>query len=62
MQGARTILEVGSPAPGALSVTAQPMTLASIFCIPAANNTLVDFSANLPGPGATALAGSVRLR
>jgi hypothetical protein len=43
-------------------VTAQDATLASIFCIPATNNLLIDASANLPGPGAIALPGTVRLR
>jgi hypothetical protein len=62
VNAARTIIEVGSPTPGPLGVTAQPMTLASVFCIPEANNTLVDNAANLPGPGATALAGEARLR
>jgi hypothetical protein len=57
-----TIVENGSPAPTPLSTTPQNMTLASVFCIPAANNTLVDGAANLPGPGATVLKGQAHLR
>jgi hypothetical protein len=60
---ARTIIENGSPAPGPLSVIAQDMTLGSTFCIPSADGGgLIDSAANLPGPGATALSGTTRLR
>jgi hypothetical protein len=33
-------------------------TLASVFCIPQTSNGLVNFAADLPGPGATSLVGS----
>jgi hypothetical protein len=36
-------------------------TLASVFCIPSSGSPLVDTVANLPGPGATTLAGSAQL-
>jgi hypothetical protein len=62
VNAARTIIEQGSPTPGPLTLTPQPMTLASVFCIPEAGNALVDGAANLPGPGATALSGEARLR
>jgi hypothetical protein len=62
LANARKLIENGSPAAGPLSVTNQDATLASIFCIPGTNNLLIDASANLPGPGAIALPGSVRLR
>jgi hypothetical protein len=57
-----TFTETGSAAVGGLDVTAKAATLASVFCIPATNNILIDASANLPGPGAIGLPGEVRLR
>lgn len=59
---ARKIIQNGTPAAGGLDVTAKDATLASVFCIPETNNSLIDGSANLPGPGSTALGGTVRLR
>ena len=59
--GARSFAENGS-ATGPLSVSPSDTTLASTFCIPATNSPLVDASADLPGPGATGLSGSLRLR
>ena len=60
---ARTIVETGSPA-GAQTTggPAQPQTLVSIFCIPPTFNTLVDSAADLPGPGAAVLQGTVQLQ
>ena len=58
----RRIVQNGSPAVGGLDGTFKDATLASIFCIPATNNILIDNSANLPGPGSVALGGSVRLQ
>ena len=53
-----TITENGTPAgPMALNTPAGG-TLASVFCIPATSNGLVNFAANLPGPGATTLPGT----
>jgi len=54
-----SITENGVPA-GALAVsTPAPVTLASVFCIPAAGNALIDGAASLPGPGATSLPGTL---
>jgi hypothetical protein len=58
----RSIVEFGSPAAGGLDVTAKDATLGSVFCIPPTNNGLIDGAANLPGPGAIGLGGTVRLR
>src|SRR5262249_50592836 len=54
----RTITENGAAA-GAISTgTPASATLASVFCIAATNNGLVDASADLPGPGAISLPGT----
>jgi hypothetical protein len=56
------IEENGSDA-GAMSVgggTASA-TLASVFCIPGTGNGLIDGAADLPGPGATSLPGTLEL-
>jgi len=60
---ARTITTVGSPATGGLTVggPAKSSTLSYPFCIPPTFNALVDVSADLPGPGAASLPGSVQL-
>jgi hypothetical protein len=68
-QGAGQVGRFGSPACRTLSergVSAGPFftgvptsgTLASVFCIGATGNGLVDASANLPGPGAVSLPGT----
>ena len=60
---ARTIVETGSPAGSQTTGgAAQPQTLVSIFCIPPTFNTLVDSAADLPGPGAAVLQGTVQLQ
>jgi hypothetical protein len=53
------ITENGSPA--GLLVTNSPSsaTLAAVFCIGATGNGLVDASADLPGPGAVSLPGTI---
>ncbi len=54
----RTITENGAPA-GPITVgTPSSATLASVFCIAASGNGLVDASAALPGPGAVSLPGT----
>jgi hypothetical protein len=58
----RKIVENGSPAAGGFDVTGKATTLGSAFCIPATNSLLIDGAANLPGPGATGLGGTARLR
>jgi hypothetical protein len=50
-----TISETGSPAGNLTPGPALPATLASVYCIPATGNVLIDGSADLPGPGATSL-------
>jgi hypothetical protein len=52
----------GDPAGSLLPIgTASSVTLASTFCIPSTSSPLVNFAANLPGPGATALRGTLKL-
>jgi hypothetical protein len=52
----------GSPA-GLLKNTgvATPLKLASVFCVPLTLNNTVNANANLPGPGATVLVGTIKL-
>jgi hypothetical protein len=52
--------ETGQPA-GTLLPGPHAGTLASVFCIPATGNFLIDGAANLPGPGATSLPGTFEL-
>lgn len=52
----------GSNAAGVtLDGAAVPATLASVFCIPATGNGLIDGAADLPGPGQTTLPGTIQL-
>jgi hypothetical protein len=53
----RTITENGAPAGPVSSGTPTSVTLASVFCIAATSNGLVNASADLPGPGAISLPG-----
>jgi hypothetical protein len=55
----RTITENGVPYGPVVTGTPGPATLASVFCIAATGNGLVDASADLPGPGAVSLPGTV---
>jgi len=55
----RTITENGVPYGPVVTGTPGPATLASVFCIQATGNGLVDASADLPGPGAVSLPGTV---
>jgi len=54
----RTITENGKAAGAVTPGTPASATLASVFCIAATGNGLVDASADLPGPGAIALPGT----
>lgn len=58
-----TITENGVPAGAALDAgVPRAVTLATVFCIPAAPGdagAIVNFAANLPGPGATSLPGTL---
>ncbi|MCW5893718.1 MAG: hypothetical protein KIT14_24655 [bacterium] len=57
------IEESGVPAGALLPAgTTRPITFASIFCIPTTTSPLVNFAANLPGPGANSLVGNITLR
>jgi hypothetical protein len=40
---------------------AKPITLGSAFCVGATSNAIVNSNANLPGPGATSIVGTVTL-
>jgi hypothetical protein len=53
-----TITENGTPAGPVTRGVPTGATLASVFCIAATGNGLVDASADLPGPGAVALPGT----
>jgi len=56
------IEERGSAAAGiAIGGGTVSGTLASVFCIPATGNGLIDGAADLPGPGATSLPGTLEL-
>jgi len=55
------IREVGTPA-GALAIgVPKPISLGTVFCVPKTSNPIVDSNANLPGPGATSIVGTVTL-
>ncbi|HEX6131688.1 MAG TPA: hypothetical protein VF044_08135, partial [Actinomycetota bacterium] len=56
------IEERGSDA-GPMTIGDPPAasTLASVFCIPGTGNGLIDGAADLPGPGATSLPGTLEL-
>jgi hypothetical protein len=54
----RTITENGKAAGAVATGTPASATLASVFCIAATGNGLVDASADLPGPGAISLPGT----
>jgi hypothetical protein len=58
---ARYIEENGMPAGDGTDGALHAAVQASVFCIPASGNPLVDTVANLPGPGAVTLAGQVQL-
>jgi hypothetical protein len=55
------VREVGKPA-GALAVgTPKSISLGSAFCVAATTNPTVNSNANLPGPGATSVVGTITL-
>jgi hypothetical protein len=55
------IRALGTPAGPLTLNTALPIKLASAFCVAATTNPTVNANANLPGPGATILVGSITL-
>jgi len=54
-------IEENGSAAGTLTPGTHAGTLASVFCIPAVGNPVVDGAADLPGPGATTLVGTLEL-
>jgi hypothetical protein len=56
----KTIKLVGAPAGGILAGPAAT-TLGSVFCIPPSFDATLDSAADLPGPGAVAIPGTLRL-
>jgi hypothetical protein len=57
----RTITESGAPLLGSLG-SPLATTLAGVFCIPASGSDLVNAIADLPGPAAISVAGSVSIQ
>ena len=55
---ARMIRETGAPL---LSRGLFDVSLAGIFCVPATGNALLDSTADLPGPGAISITGTIAL-
>lgn len=53
--------EVRGTDAGLMSSGTHAARLASAFCIPATGNGLIDGAADLPGPGATTLPGTLQL-
>ncbi len=59
----RSIEETGTPSgPLTPNGPSAPVALGAIFCIPSTPSALVNFAANLPGPGAFSLVGNLTLR
>jgi hypothetical protein len=57
----RRIAMQGTPTSTPLDTSAQNAVMVSAFCIPRTGNVLIDGAANLPGPGATSLGGTLQL-
>lgn len=55
-------METGSPSGPVIIGTPATVRLVSVFCIAATLNGLVNFSADLPGPGAVTLPGTFMVR
>jgi hypothetical protein len=55
------IREVGVPAGGLTVGVPKAIKLGSSFCVAATTNPTVNANANLPGPGATSVVGTVTL-
>ena len=56
-----TITENGSPAGDLTTNMVKPATLSAVFCIPETGNGIIDGAADLAGPGATSLPGTVQI-
>lgn len=59
---ATAIEQMGSPGGSLIDMMPHDSTLASVFCIPATGNGLIDGAASLPGPGSVSLPGQVQLQ
>ncbi|HXJ36505.1 MAG TPA: hypothetical protein VMS22_20915, partial [Candidatus Eisenbacteria bacterium] len=59
---ATEVTEIGAPAGNISDMAGHSTTLASVFCIPATGNGLIDGAASLPGPGAVSLPGMIQLQ
>jgi hypothetical protein len=59
LAAARTITEAGTPPGGGGSLLS--MTLGATFCVPKSGSLLVDFPAQLPGPGVVSAPGELDL-
>ena len=55
------MVENGSPAGNLTDGAPHPAVLGSVFCIPNTGNIAIDISADIPGPGAIGLNGTVQL-
>jgi hypothetical protein len=60
--GNKTITETGTPAGDISDFAAHQGTLVSVFCIPPSFNAIIDGAADLGGPGAVSLPGTVQLQ
>jgi hypothetical protein len=56
-----TITETGSPGGDLTDNMPHTARLAAVFCIPETGNGLIDGAADLAGPGAVSLPGSVQI-
>jgi hypothetical protein len=58
---ATEIAATGSAAGALIDFAPHPTTLATVFCIPPVYNAVIDGQADLPGPGALTLPGTIQL-
>ena len=58
---ANTVTETGIPAGSIATGGSGASTLVSVFCIPPIFNGSIDSAADLPGPGAASLPGTMVL-
>jgi hypothetical protein len=58
---AKTLMATGSPAGNLGDGAAHASKMVSVFCIPPTFDATVDNSADVPGPGASALEGTAQL-
>ena len=58
---ARHITQAGAPAGDLTGGASKPATLAGSFCVPMTGSGIIDFTADLPGPGSVSLFGTMQL-